>query len=147
MSKSEPTTEQLTSRRELSDFLARVAKPVQQLARNIKSEWFGRPDKELKDWIERGRAIEEIKDTTGYRLIMAQVGKEIAWAQQKLEVCEEKELLELRCYLKSLRFLRDFILTTERNADISSKVLAGRGKEIERHSFVKGVTNDRSGNN
>jgi hypothetical protein len=147
MATNQPTKEQLDSRAELSKFLERVAKPVQAFARNIKSEWFGRPDQELKDWIDRGRAIAEIQDSTGYRLIMAQVSKEIAWAQTQLEVCPEKEIIELRCYLKSLRFLRDFILTTERNADISSKVLAGRANDMEKHSFVKGATNDRSGNN
>ena len=136
---AEPTPEQLASRKQMADFLARVAKPIRELGTKIKSEWFGRPDDELKGWIERGRAIEEIKDSLGYRLIMTQTDKEIIWAQAQLEVCEEKDVRDLRLYLRSLRFLKDFILTTERSADISSSVLAGRESVIAResHAFVK----------
>lgn len=137
---------QAESRKQLTDFLARVTKPVQRLAKSVKSEWFGRPDKELKDWIDRGRAIAEIQDTLGYRLIMEQTRKEITWAQEQLEIGKLNDD-QLRAYLKALRFVKDFILTTERNADISSKVLAGRAREIERDSFVRSATNDRSGNN
>jgi hypothetical protein len=144
--------EQLDSRKRLDEFLDKVAKPARQLARRIKSEWFGRPDEELKVWMERGRAIAEIKDSLGYRLIMEQVEKEIIWAQNQLELAPRERNLkcssvELRCYLKAMRFLQDFILTTERSADISSKVLASRAEEIGRETFVKGVANDRSGNN
>lgn len=146
MSKAEPTAEQVQSRRELSDFLARVVKPVQNLGRAVKSAWFSRPDEELKGWIERGRAIQEISDYLGYRLIMTQTEREIDWAREQLEL-GELDSNELRAYLKALRFLKNFILTTERNADISSKVLAGRAKEIEKVTFIKGGANDRSGNN
>jgi hypothetical protein len=131
-----PTEEQLASRKQLADFIAKVGKPIRNLAKNIKSEWFGRPDEELKGWIERGQAIEEIKGSLGYRLIITQADKEIRWAQAELEVCDEKKVIELRMYLRSLRFLHDFILTTERNADIASTVLAGREKEIGRDSQV-----------
>lgn len=136
---SEPTKEQLESRAELDSFLKRVQKPIRELARQIKSEWFGRPDDELKGWIERGRAIEEIRDSLGYKLITVQTDKEISWAQAQLEVCEESQLIELRMYLRCLRFLKDFLLTTERNAGISSSVLAGRESQIgrEAHAFVK----------
>lgn len=132
-----PTADQLDSRKTLSDFLASVAKPIKKYGDKIKSEWFGRPDEELKGWIERGNAIEEIKDTRGYRLIIAQTEKETAWAMAQLEVCEEKQLVEFRMYLRSLRFLKDYLLTTERNADISSSVLSGREKEIGKESFVR----------
>jgi hypothetical protein len=132
-----PTEEQLASRKALTDFVESVAKPLRKFGATIKSEWFGRPDAELKGWIERGRAIEEIKDTLGYRLIMTQADKEIRWAQAQLEVCEEKEVIELRMYLRSLRFLHDFILTTEKNADIAGTVLAGREGAIGREAFVR----------
>lgn len=144
--------DQLASRKRLDEFIDRALKPVKEFARNIKSEWFGRPDDEVKGWIERGRAIAEISDSLGYRLIMEQVQKEIIWAQNQLELAPRERRLkcssvELRCYLKSMRFLQDFILTTERNADISSKVLAGRAEQIGRETFIGSVGNDRSGNN
>jgi hypothetical protein len=42
-------------------------------------------------------------------------------------------------YLKSLRFLNDFILTTRRNADIATGVLASRENAIGRDTatFVR----------
>lgn len=133
-----PTKAQLESRKRVDDFLDRVAKPLKGLARNIKSEWFGRPDEELKGWIERGRAISEISDSLGYRLIIAQTNKEIEWAKDQLEL-GKLDVTELRMYLRALRFLHDFILTTERNADIASTVLAGKSGSIARESmaFVK----------
>lgn len=131
------TSEQLESRKQVKDFLDRVAKPIRKFGEKVKSEWFGRPDEELKGWMERGRALAEIQDSLGYRLIMSQTEKEILWAMAKLESCEEKEIIEFRMYLRSLRFLKDFILTTERNADISSSVLAGRESVIGKDSFVK----------
>jgi len=105
----------------------------------IRSQWFGRPNEELQGWVERGRAIREIEDSIGYKLIMTQMDKEIRWAQNQLENTKTDELLQFQMYLKSLRFLKDFILTTERNADISSSVLAGRPTRIgiDSHAFVK----------
>lgn len=138
---------QEASRSELTRFLKKQSAKVQEIYKGIKSEWFGRPDEELKGWIERGRAISEIKDSIGYRLIMEQTQKEIQWAMRQLETCDEKDLMEMRCYLKCLRFLKDFILTTERNADISSRVLAGRAENLGKETFVAGGLNDRSGNN
>ncbi len=70
---------------------------------------------------------------------MTQADKEIRWAQAQLEICEEKEVIELRMYLRSLRFLHDFILTTEKNADIAGTVLAGRESAIGREAFVRNV--------
>jgi len=133
-----PTPEQAASRKLLDDFIERM-KPATKLARRIKSEWFGRPDEELKGWMERGRAIEEIRDSVGYRLILSQTEKEIRWAQQQLEICDEARVIELRMYLRSLRFLLDFILTTEKNAEISATVLEGRVGAIGRDSeaFVR----------
>src|SRR5258705_4076613 len=132
-----PTQEQLDSRKALSDYIKQMSDAGKKIFGGIKSEWFGRPDEELKGWIERGNAIKEIEDTRGYKLIMAQTEKEILWAMAQLEVCEEKQLVEFRMYLRSLRFLKDYILTTERNADISSSVLSGRKGEIGRESFVR----------
>lgn len=137
---------QLASRKRLDEFLDKVAKSTKKLAQHVKSEWFGRPDEELKRMMEYGRAIEEIKDSRGYRLIMTQTEKEIEWAREQLEL-GKLDASELRNYLRSLRFVKAFILTVQRNADISSKVLAGRAEEIGRETFVKGVANDRSGNN
>lgn len=134
---NQPTAEQLASRERVKEFLDRVVKPVSEFSAKIKSEWFGRPDDELKGWIERGRAIEEIKETLGYRLIITQTNNEIRWAQAQLEVCAEKEVPELRMYLRSLRFLHDFILTTEKNADIAGTVLAGRAGAIGKETFVR----------
>lgn len=133
-----PTPDQLASRKEVDDFMDRVAKPIRKLAAHVKSEWFGRPDEELRGWIERGRAISEIADSVGYRLIISQTDKEIAWAQEQLEV-GKLDVNELRMYLKALRFFHDFIATTERNADVSSSVLAGRSATIARETlaFVK----------
>jgi hypothetical protein len=134
-----PTEEQIKSREELKAFVDRVSKPIRGMVRNIKSAWFSRPDDELKGWIERGRALNEIADSLGYRLIMTQTEKEISWAQAQLEICETKDVDQLRMYLKALRFLKDFVLTTERNADIASTVLAGREGQIAREtmSFVR----------
>jgi len=133
-----PTPEQLASRQMLQDFLEK-AKPLRKLAKVIKSEWFGRPDAELKGWIERGRAIAEIKDSMGYRLILSQTDKEIQWAQGRLEICDKEQVMEFQMYLRCLRFFQDFILTTERNADIAGSVLEGRSTEIGRESeaFVR----------
>lgn len=139
-----PTEDQLASRKAVENFLERVARPVRQKLRTVKSEWFGRPDEELKGWVERGRAISEISDSLGYRLIMSQTDKEIEWAKEQLEI-GNLDVTELRMYLRSLRFLKDFVLTTERNADISSKVLAGRAGAIENDTvqFVQNVRNAR----
>lgn len=118
--------------------MQKVGKPIRQFGKNV-SEWFSRPQEELKGWLERGQAIAEIEGTMGYRLIMTQAENEIRWAQQQLEVCNESLVVELRMYLRSLRFLQDFILTVRKNADISSSVLAGRKDAIglESHTFVK----------
>lgn len=132
-----PTEDQLASRKQLTDFLDRVAKPARKLAETIKSEWFGRPDKELQGYIELGAALKEIEDTRGYKIIMAQTDREVLWAQQQLEVCDEAVVSELRMYLRSLRFLKAFVLTVERNADISSTVLAGRPAAIGKDMFVR----------
>jgi hypothetical protein len=107
----------------------------------IRSYWFGRPKEELEGWIERGRAIKEIEGSAGYQLIVGQTEREIQWAQDQLESCKESELMEYRSYLKALRFLKDFLLTTERNADISSSVLSGRPGAIARDTvqFVRSV--------
>lgn len=104
------------------------------------SEWFGRPTEELKGWIERGRAIEEIKAAPGYQLILGTIEAEIDWAQQQLEICKEEMVTETRLYLRALRFVKNFIITTERNADISSSVLAGRPRQIAEDSFVRSAT-------
>ncbi len=134
-----PTDDQIASRKKVAEFIEKVGKPIRKLGSQIKSEWFGRPDKELKGWLERGQAIAEIEASMGYRMIMAQTEKEIRWAQGQLEVCDEKVVVELRMYLRSLRFLEDFILTVRKNADIASTVLAGRESAIglESHVFVK----------
>jgi hypothetical protein len=132
-----PTEDQLESRKQLTDFLDRVAKPAKRLAGQIKSEWFGRPDKELEGYIQLGSALKEIEDTRGYKMIMAQTEREVLWAQQQLEVCDEAEVTELRMYLRSLRFLKAFVLTVERNSDISATVLAGRPAAIGKDMFVR----------
>jgi hypothetical protein len=134
-----PTPEQLESRKTLAEFIERMGRPFRGLSEKVRSAWFSRPDEELQGWIERGRAISEIEDSLGYKLIMGQTEREIRWAQDQLEVCEESKVGELRLYLRSLRFLNDFILTTRRNADISNSVLAGRSSAIGRDTatFVK----------
>lgn len=134
-----PTPEQLDSRKEVESFLERMKKVGRKLSAFTKSEWFGRPDNELQGWIERGRAIHEIEDTMGYQLITRQTDLEITWAQQQLEICDEHMVRDLRSYLKALRFLKDFIITTTKNADISSSVLSERAIGIGRdsHTFVK----------
>ena len=134
-----PTQDQIESREEVKTFLDRMKSVGRKISAFTKSEWFGRPDDELKGWIERGRAIHEIEDTMGYQLITRQADIEIRWAQAQLEVCDEAAILELRSYLKALRFLKDFLLTTVKNADISTSVLAQRATSIGRdsHMFVK----------
>ena len=135
----EPTLEQLESRDQVKKFLDVVGRPARAALKHIKSEWFGRPDEELKGWIDRGRAIAEISDSLGYKLILTQTNKEIEWAKNELEVGSVAVIPELRMYLRALRFFHDFILTTERNADIASSVLAGRPEAIARQTetFVK----------
>ena len=134
-----PTQDQLDSRQKLKDFVEAVGGTIRKVGTTAKSAWFSRPDDELKGWIERGRAIEEIKDSMGYRLILTQADREIVWAQQQLEICDESQVRDLRLYLRALRFIHDFILTTERNADIATGVLAGREAAIGRDTttFVK----------
>lgn len=131
-----PTKEQLDSRQQLKEFVDKVGGTLKKISTKAKSDWFGRPDNELKGWIDRGRAINEIQGSLGYRLIIHQTNQEILWAQQQLEVCDEKQLQELRLYLRSLRFLHDFIITTERNADIATGVLAGRDSAIGKETTV-----------
>jgi hypothetical protein len=131
-----PTEEQLASRKELDDFISRVAKRTRKWGQQIKSEWFGRPDKELEGYIQLGAAIKEIEDTRGYRLIMTQTAKEIEWARTQLELGTQNDA-DMRGYLKALRFLKEFILTVERNADISASVLSERPNTIGRDMFVK----------
>jgi hypothetical protein len=134
-----PTQEQLESRKKLDDFVEAASSTLRKIKGGLKSKWFSRPDDELKGWIERGRAIDEIKDSMGYQLIVTQADREIVWAQQQLEICAESDVRDLRLYLRALRFLHDFILTTERNADIASGVLSGREAAIGRDAttFVK----------
>lgn len=134
-----PTPEQLQSRKQVETFLERTGKLARKTVRRINSAWFGRPTEELQGWIERGRAIDEIKDSMGYRLILDRSEQEITWAQRELESCKPEDLVELRLWLKCNRMYRDFILTTERNAQISSEVLEGRASAIARESlaFVK----------
>jgi hypothetical protein len=132
-----PTADQLDSRKRLDDFLDAV-KPIIEKGRTQISAWFSRPDSELNGWMERGRAIAEISDSMGYKLIVGQTEREIEWAREQLEKGTADDT-QMRCYLKALRFLNDFILTTNRNADIASNVLAGRSGAIGRDSstFVK----------
>lgn len=130
------TAEQLESRKQLADFLKAAGEGLRGLPARIKSAWFSRPDQELQGWAERGRALAEIEGSMGYRLIVEQTDREILWAQQQLEICDENKVIELRLYLRSLRFLNDFILTTRRNADISNSVLAGRSSAIGRDTAV-----------
>src|SRR5437899_1028177 len=105
-----PTADQLASRRSLAEFIAKAGKPARDLSARVKSAWFGRPDAELTGWIERGRAIAEIADSLGYRLIIEQTKREIEWAREQLELGKLNEG-DLRGYLKALRFLQDFIVT------------------------------------
>lgn len=121
----EPTEDQIKSRNEVKEFLKGVGSTVRKIGAKAKSEWFSRPNDELKGWIERGRAISEISDSLGYRLIMETTWREIEWARLQLEIGKLDEK-DLRGYLKGLRFFQDFILTTNRNADIATGILAGR---------------------
>jgi hypothetical protein len=138
------TQEQLDSRKRLAEFVQAVGKPLRGLANKAKSAWFGRPDDELKGWIERGRAISDIQDSLGYKLIMNQVDLETAWALNQMRICDVSKIEEFRMYLRSMEFLKDFILTTNRNADIATGVLAGRESAIGRDSdtFIKNARTD-----
>jgi len=131
-----PTQAQIESRQQVQEFLDRVAKPLKNVASKIKSEWFGRPDEELKAWIEKGRAIEEIKDTRGYQMIVSQLEKELEWTTNELDVCPKEVIDQLREYRKGLKFIRAFILTTEKNADLAGSVLAGRAGAITKETFI-----------
>lgn len=133
-----PTLEQIESRKKLADFIEAARGQVRGVAGRVKSALYGRPDEELKGWIERGRALSEIEDSPGYRLIVSQAHREIEWAREQLELGTDHDT-EMRAYLKALRFLDDFLLTTRRSADIASGVLAGREGAIGRDSmqFVK----------
>lgn len=130
-----PTPDQLASRSQLSRFV-RAMQPIVEAVRNTKNALFGRPDDELKGWIERGRWIAEIEDSMGFRLITSTLDKEIEWSRDQLE---REESIETRTYLKALRFVKSFILTTRRDSDISMKVLAARAGAIPEDSrmFVR----------
>ena len=56
-----PTEDQINSRAEVERFIQRVGRTIHALPGKMKSAWFSRPDDELKGWIERGRAISEIR--------------------------------------------------------------------------------------
>lgn len=127
-----PTEEQLKSRKALDEFVDAM-RPLRELASGVRSKLFGRPEAELKEWRRRGAAIDEISGSEGYRLIVGTVDHEIEWARDQLET---REGTEVRAYLAALRFVKNFILTTQRDADVSSKVLAGRAGEIPRTTFV-----------
>lgn len=139
-----PTEEQLQSRKRLAEFVQAVGKPLRGLTGTLKSAWFGRPDDELKGWIDRGWALSEIEGSLGYRLIIETVDNEIIWSQQQLEVCDKAAVDELRLYLRALRFIHHFILTTNKNADIATGVLAGRESAIgiDSATFVKNARNE-----
>lgn len=113
--------------------MQRVGRTIHALPGKMKSAWFSRPDEELKGWIDRGRAISEIEDSLGYRLIRETTEREIEWAREQLELGKLDEK-DLRGYLKGLRFFKEFILTTNKNADIATGVLAGRDREIGRNT-------------
>lgn len=135
-----PTQEQLDSRKELETFISKMKKPFKDMAAKVKSEWFGRPDAELQAWVEKGHAIEEIKETRGYQMILEQLDKELQWSTNELDVCPKEVIDQLREYRKGLRFIRGYILTTERNAEIAGSVLAGRAGAISKETFVRNAT-------
>jgi len=130
--------EQVKSRKQLDNFIDAV-KPLLDKGREWKSKWFGRPDAELKALTQAGQAISEIADSMGYRLIWNTVEHEIEWARTQLELAEN---VEIRAYLKALRLVQNVVLATQRDADVASKVLAGRVGAIvdERVTFVKNAT-------
>lgn len=106
------------------------------------SKWFGRPVKELQGWVQRGQAIEEIKDTLGYQLITRALDNELAYARRCLEVCEQKDVQELQLAIKAFSFVKSYILTVERSAEASLKVLEGRPEAIAKDamSFLNSVS-------
>jgi hypothetical protein len=140
---NEPTADQLLSRKQVADFVKAASEKMRGLAGSVKSKWFSRPDEELQGWIERGRAISEIEGSMGYQLIMHTLETEIDHVRQALEIGTANDV-ETRGILKGIRFTQSFILTTRRNADISSSVLAGRESAIGRESttFVKNARPD-----
>lgn len=141
----EATADQLESRKQVTAFIEKMSAPLKKAKETIRSAWYGRSDDELKGWIERGRAIHEIEDSMGYQLIMKALDSEVKWAQAEFEVCKTQDIDPLRYYLKALRFVREFILTTTRNADASQAVLAGRPRAIaiDSTTFVGNATTQR----
>lgn len=139
---------QSESRLALLDFVKRVRKQGGEFLKGIKSEWFGRPDAELKAWMERGSWLNEVKDTRWHINQVATIDQEISWAQEQLEI-GKFPTEELRAYLKALRFVKGHIVTTDRNADMASQVLAYRAQQIGTQTFVSSGanSNDRSRNN
>lgn len=134
-----PTDAQLESRNQVKEFLQRVASPLRSLSSTVRSKWFDKTDEELNGWIERGRAISEIKDSLGYKYIMQALDSELNWTQAKFENCDPADMLQLQCCVRSLKFVRDYIISTERKADVSASVLAGRPNAIARDTvtFIK----------
>lgn len=132
---AEPTADQIKSRNEVKEFLKGLGSTVRKIGSKAKSEWFSRPDDELKGWIERGRAISEISDSMGYRLIMRTVENEIEWARTQLEIGTENDT-EIRAWLKANRLVKNLVLSTNRNADIATGVLAGREAGIGKDTIT-----------
>lgn len=140
-----PTEDQIKSREEMAKFLTKMKSATKKIGSVVRSQWFDRPDEELQGWIERGRLLAEVKDSRWIQLQIHTIEQEINWAQQQLEVCKPDDLEELRLYLRSLRFVKGYILTTERNADVSSSVLAGRPSAIAKGTltFTRNATPDQ----
>jgi hypothetical protein len=100
-----------------------------------KSAFSGQKDEALKGWIERSNALNEIKDTRGFQLIDSQISRELEWATRELVHASPFEVIELQAYIKALNVVKNFILTTNKSADVAAEVLQSRPKQMDLDAY------------
>jgi hypothetical protein len=100
-----------------------------------KSAFSGQKDEALKGWIERRNALNEIKDTRGYQLIDSQISRELDWATKELVHASPLEVVQLQSYIKALNVVKNFILTTNKNAEVAAEVLQDRPKQMDLDAY------------
>lgn len=83
-------------------------------------------DERLKQWVERGRALREIKDSKGFGLILSFLTSERDATIRALQTANVFTFSDLQAYNRAINALLSFIQTAEKYAEGSSAVLSER---------------------
>lgn len=105
------------------------------------SDWWRQPIEVHKGWSERYAALNEVRDTIWFQLVVKQLDSEIAWGKEQLVYCKPEQASDLRGYVKANQSLKNFIADTDKKGGVSADVLKGRYKQIGRdaNQFVEEI--------